>query len=210
MWPFVLIRSVSAHETQDSEGAASALLPFFGAKGVVAHCVYITARLRTWFLTATGICYTAGETVNWFNPLQKGDGNRYLKILKDICMLDPVVTRVEIHPKRNNAKDGDQTVHPASLLIIDFRKQRKNARMYVEECIGWNYENPLYAIVCSHEKVFHYLKRRAAPVAQQFSAACSPGYDPGDSGSSPTSGSLHGACFSLCLCFCLFLCVSYE
>ena len=33
----------------------------------------------------------------------------------------------------------------------------------------------------------------AAPVAQRFSAACSPGCDPGDLGLSPTSGSLHGA-----------------
>ena len=39
----------------------------------------------------------------------------------------------------------------------------------------------------------------AALVAQRFSAACSPGCDPGDLGSSPTSGSLHGVCFSLCL-----------
>ena len=48
----------------------------------------------------------------------------------------------------------------------------------------------------------------AAPVAQRFSAACSPGRDPGDPGSSPASGSLHGACFSLCLCLCLSLCLS--
>ena len=41
---------------------------------------------------------------------------------------------------------------------------------------------------------------RAAWVAQQFSAAFSPGCDPGDLGSSPTLSSLHGACFSLCLC----------
>ena len=55
---------------------------------------------------------------------------------------------------------------------------------------------------------------RAARVAQRFSAAFSPGRDPGDSGLSPTSGSLHGACFSLCLCLCLSLtfalCVSLS
>uniref|UniRef100_A0A8C0SI00 L-lactate dehydrogenase B chain n=2 Tax=Canis lupus familiaris TaxID=9615 RepID=A0A8C0SI00_CANLF len=45
----------------------------------------------------------------------------------------------------------------------------------------------------------------AALVAQRFSAAFSPGPDPGDLGSSPMSGSLHGACFSLCLCLYLFL-----
>ena len=40
--------------------------------------------------------------------------------------------------------------------------------------------------------------------------AFSPGRDPGDLGSSPTSGSLHGAWFSLCLCLCLplSLCLS--
>ena len=43
------------------------------------------------------------------------------------------------------------------------------------------------------------------------SAFC-PGHDPGVPGSSPTAGSLHGACFSLFLCFCLSLslCVSHE
>ena len=50
----------------------------------------------------------------------------------------------------------------------------------------------------------------AAQVAQRFSAAFSPGRDPGVSGSSPTSDSLHGASFSLCLCLCLSLCVSHE
>ena len=52
----------------------------------------------------------------------------------------------------------------------------------------------------------------AARVAQWFSTAFNPGPDPGDLGSSPTSGSLHGACFSLCLCLCLSLsvCVSHE
>ena len=48
----------------------------------------------------------------------------------------------------------------------------------------------------------------AAPVAQWFGAAFSPGPDPGDPESSPTSGSLHGACFSLCLCLCVCVCFS--
>ena len=34
------------------------------------------------------------------------------------------------------------------------------------------------------------------------------GRDPGVLGSSPTLGSLHGACFSLCLCLCLSLSLS--
>ncbi|XP_077720726.1 cotranscriptional regulator ARB2A isoform X19 [Canis aureus] len=41
------------------------------------------------------------------------------------------------------------------------------------------------------------------------SAFC-PGRDPGVLGSSPTSGSLHGACFSLCLYLCLSLSVSLS
>ena len=40
------------------------------------------------------------------------------------------------------------------------------------------------------------------------------GWDPGVPGSSPTSGSLHGACFSLCLrvwlCVCVCVCVCRE
>ena len=52
---------------------------------------------------------------------------------------------------------------------------------------------------------------RAAGVAQRFSATFSPGGDTGDPRSSPTSGSLHGACFSLwlCLCLSLSLCLSW-
>ena len=51
---------------------------------------------------------------------------------------------------------------------------------------------------------------RAAWVAQRFSATFSPGPDLGDPGSSPTSGSLNGACFPFCLCLCfpLSLCLS--
>ena len=44
---------------------------------------------------------------------------------------------------------------------------------------------------------------QAALVAQRFSATFRPGCDPGDLGSSPISGSPHGACSSLCLCLCL-------
>ena len=43
-----------------------------------------------------------------------------------------------------------------------------------------------------------------------WASAFGPGPDPGDSRSSPTSDSLHGACFSLFLCLCLYLCVSHE
>ena len=56
---------------------------------------------------------------------------------------------------------------------------------------------------------------RAAPVAQRFSAACSLGRDPGDVGSSPTSGSCmepvsHSACVSASLSLSLSLCVFHE
>ena len=44
------------------------------------------------------------------------------------------------------------------------------------------------------------MKKRAARVPQRFSAAFSPGPDPGDPGPSPTLGSPYGVCFSLCLC----------
>ena len=40
------------------------------------------------------------------------------------------------------------------------------------------------------------LTPRAAPVAQWFSAAFSPGHDPGDPGWSPTSGSLHAVSYT--------------
>ena len=47
--------------------------------------------------------------------------------------------------------------------------------------------------------------KQGARVPQQFSATFSLGCDPGDLGSSPALGSLHGACFSLCLYLCLSL-----
>ena len=60
-------------------------------------------------------------------------------------------------------------------------------------------------------------KSGAAWVTQRFSAAFSPGCDPGVLGSSPASGSLHGACFSLCcvsaslsLSLSLSLCISHD
>ena len=50
----------------------------------------------------------------------------------------------------------------------------------------------------------------AAQVAQRFSTTFSPGPDPGDLGSSPTSGSLHRVCFSFaCVSASLSLCVSW-
>ena len=53
--------------------------------------------------------------------------------------------------------------------------------------------------------IFFKILSRAALVAQRFSTAFGPEPDPGDLASSPTLGSLHGACFSLCLCLCLSL-----
>ena len=50
---------------------------------------------------------------------------------------------------------------------------------------------------------------QAARVAQRFSATFGSGRDPGVPGSSPTSGSLHGACFSLCHVSSLFVCLSW-
>ena len=42
-----------------------------------------------------------------------------------------------------------------------------------------------------------------------WASAFGSGHDPGVLGSSPTWGSLHGACFSLCLCLCLSLSMSF-
>ena len=51
----------------------------------------------------------------------------------------------------------------------------------------------------------------AVRVAQWFSATFSSGPDPGDPGSSPMSGSLHGACFSsACVSAFRSRCVSHE
>ena len=61
--------------------------------------------------------------------------------------------------------------------------------------------------ICS--TLFIKNKGRAARVAQRFSAAFSPGCDPGVLRSSPTGGSLHGACLSLCLHLSLPLSVSH-
>ena len=41
-------------------------------------------------------------------------------------------------------------------------------------------------------------------------SALGSGRNPGALGSSPTSGSLQGACFSLCLCLCLSLSLSLS
>ena len=49
---------------------------------------------------------------------------------------------------------------------------------------------------------------RAAQVAQWFSAAFSPGHDPGNLGSSPMWGFLREACFSLSLAVSLPLSLS--
>ena len=49
---------------------------------------------------------------------------------------------------------------------------------------------------------------RAAWVAQRFGTAFGPRCNLGAPGSSPTLGSLHGACSSLCLCLCLSLSLS--
>ena len=96
---------------------------------------------------------------------------------------------------------------------LGYKSPNKNTsekNIYLDECTR------TLAVVISGQYIQTFLKdiRRplpgAAPVAQRFSAACSPGRDPGDPGSSPTSGSLYGACFSLCLCLCLSLSVSMN
>ena len=58
--------------------------------------------------------------------------------------------------------------------------------------------------------ICHNLYSQDALAGQRFSAAFSSGRDPRVRGSSPTSGSMHGACFSLCPCLCLSLSVLHE
>ena len=74
------------------------------------------------------------------------------------------------------------------------------------KCFFRLFHSPL---VIFHTDDLKFIKRTSgtARVVQQFSTAFSAGRDPGVPGSSPTSGSLHGACFSLCLCLCLCVCV---
>ena len=67
-----------------------------------------------------------------------------------------------------------------------------------------------YSSLQLREEISLKIQMWAAPVAQRFGAACSLGCDPGGPGSSPTSGSLRGACFSLSLCLCLSLSVSLN
>ena len=68
-----------------------------------------------------------------------------------------------------------------------------------------DYKLPTSYVIYKTSKTFYF---GAARVAQRFGAAFSLGRDPGDPGSSPALGSLHGACFSLCLCLCLSLSLS--
>ena len=67
----------------------------------------------------------------------------------------------------------------------------------------WNVHTVEYYSALRNEVLMHTTRMkslcRAARVAQWFSTAFSPGHDPGDLGSSPTSGSLHGD-FILVVC----------
>ena len=59
--------------------------------------------------------------------------------------------------------------------------------------------------LCSH-CMFCVLDKRMTGIPGWLSGlvpAFGPGHDPGVPGSSPASGSLHGACFCLCLCVCV-------
>ena len=57
----------------------------------------------------------------------------------------------------------------------------------------------------------HQNSKTGTPVwLSGLAPAFGPRHDPGVPGSSPTSGSLHGACFSLCLCLCLSLSLSLS
>ena len=76
----------------------------------------------------------------------------------------------------------------------------------------WDTQVPLKYLLIKIMRLLGILfkNRVGQPWWLKFSAAFSPGCDPGVPGLSLTSGSLHGACFSLCLSLCLSLCVSHE
>ena len=92
-------------------------------------------------------------------------------------------------------------------LIHDYTHSMIHSRQKVETTQCPSASEWKVKLWSDHTTVYYPAIKRdeawAAQVAQRFSATFSPGPDPGDQGSSPISGSLHGACFSLCLCLCL-------
>ena len=86
--------------------------------------------------------------------------------------------------------------------------------LWIKETISF-----IYMILISRIPLFNTIFKRLiriflswdAWVAQRLSVCLrlGSGHDPMVPGSSPTSGSLSGACFSLCLCLCLSLSVSH-
>ena len=83
--------------------------------------------------------------------------------------------------------------------------------MGTREILGYKVKNHKHVVVTlsvkesARESMQIKAKGGDAWMVQQLSSAFGPGHDPGVPGSSPTLGSLHGACFSLCLCLCLCL-----
>ena len=68
----------------------------------------------------------------------------------------------------------------------------------------------LYKAVYINKKfIYFYLIEEIPGWLSGLAPAFGPRSDPGDLGSSPTPGSLHGACLSFCLCLhlSLFLCL---
>ena len=70
--------------------------------------------------------------------------------------------------------------------------------------------DPEIIVSCVKQWISDRIKKIKTGQPRWPSGGFSPGYNPGDSGSAPVSGSLHGAYFSLCLCVCVSLCVCHE
>ena len=109
------------------------------------------------------------------------------------------------------------------LLEDSFKRKMGKKRLKMFKYQSWIFHSEIIHVVKKNEREQRQLKKgkykknslriykhRAALVAQQFTAACSLGHDPGDPESSPTSGSLHGAWFSLLLCLWLSLSLSLS
>ena len=96
-----------------------------------------------------------------------------------------------------------------SYMYIYIREREREMEIYVHRDIHiYVYRNPCISFTFAHGLFYQSFplpclllglsfKSLKAPMAQWFSTVLSPGYDPGDLGRSPMSGSLHGTCFSL-------------
>ena len=103
--------------------------------------------------------------------------------------------------------DIEQSMQSLSLLEM-LRANRK--MISTEDSFAGSAKMQMCLTNSTLKSFMHKTVSWAAWVTQRFSATFGLECDPGVPESSPTSGSLHGACLSLCLCPCLSfpLCLS--